>query len=109
MRKILIYIIVICSSPLFGQDCNVDSKKDWEKVEIRVLTQRIPPKGYEVTGEWAVKGVPNVGSLDKLEDKHLKEIKKKTAKNGACIVYIDVNGIMNYTRGLYYYWVKEKD
>jgi hypothetical protein len=118
MRLLIITLFMFLSGGItYSQDCGSDEEVDWRTVEIRIMmTKQSEPIGYSVTGEATVKIKKTISSIEDLSPKEKEEIKKKAAKYGSCLVYIDTNGLwdspnfptMASQNLLYYYWVKKE-
>lgn len=104
--KLLTVLFITLSTYSFGQNCTIESKKDWERVEVRILEQKEAPDGAQYTGEWIVDGL-FAKSITDVSKRQLKKIKQQVAKDKACVVYLDFKGLMGSTRGLYYVWTDE--
>lgn len=76
-------------------------KVKWQDVEVREFTQRYSEKDSSITGkvvaEWFEPG--EAGSLAELSAAELKSIKKKAAKKGCNLVYVDVKGVYTKRKG----------
>ena len=59
-----------------NQNCDINGKNDWEKVELRVLQDNDSiPGGYKVDGESVVKVSGKRDSIDDLSEEEIKSIK----------------------------------
>lgn len=98
--------MLVNSTSSFSQDCTIQGKKEWEKVEIRTLEIATTPEGYNYTGE-AILMKASAKSIKDLSEKQIKKIKEQTASYKACVVYVDFNNLMGVDYGLYYVWSDE--
>ena len=108
MLKYFLTLIIIAywNNPLYSQDCKGIDQVNWKTVEVKEMTNTNPPEGYEVAGEWFIKNKKGFSDLSKISKSDLKKIKKRVAKYGCCLVYIDIKNKTNYPKGILYYWVK---
>ncbi|MBP6310895.1 MAG: hypothetical protein KA408_01395 [Flavobacteriales bacterium] len=83
---------------------------DWKMVQVYEFTAResYPDSLKTCGGEWLVKGSAN--SLSELGTIELRRIKKKVAKYGCKIVYVDTRKVYPLRNGkLYILGLKAKD
>lgn len=72
------------------------------------MEEKDPPSEYDVIGESAVKSKSSVSELNDLSNAKQKKMKKRAAKDGSCLVYIDTMELWGVAGGLYYFWVIPK-
>ena len=111
---LLLFFQLLTSSHSYAQDKTADST--WQKVEIRVIESINTSKELNVLGESLLNIKKQINTPSDLNEKQMMELKKRAAKDGAKMVYIDTKGLYDsppfptmYSRGkLYYYWANEK-
>lgn len=67
-------------------------RQKWKRVEVRIFKDKTYPDDMQLVGEWMVK-VRKPDKVDLLDDVswgELRKMKKKTARAGGLVVFVDV-------------------
>jgi len=80
----------------------------WEKVELRNMETKKPPRKFKMCGEGIINIHVGVKSTVDLNAGEIEEIKKRAAKYGGCVVFVDFKDFygtdMRKKNKLYFYF-----
>jgi 23S rRNA pseudoU1915 N3-methylase RlmH len=98
MKLLLAQLFIFSSLICVGQT----KSNDWKNVQVFEFEKRGSyPDSLEICGgEWFVKG--NANSIAELNEKELKRIKKKVARKGCNVVYVDTRKVYGAFPGKLY-------